>query len=156
MVTGCWLVLPSEARLQDHSVDVTVGSGERLSVDLGCNEILRRFEFAVNFAELDILPPFLHEALTSISSPRFSEFSLLLRQGLLEFEPNGGPNGRRVWGTGWEVIDEDLCALAAGRDGFRLEVEIVKGQSTVAAVEEHFSRMKSKGLLSVTQKLPRW
>ena len=49
---------------------------------------------------------------------------------------------------------EDLYARAAGMDGFLFEVEIVKGQSTVAAVEEHFPRMKSRGLLSVTQ--PKW
>ena len=141
-------------RLRDHSVDWR--SGERLSVNLGCNGILRQFEFAVDFAELDILPPFLHEALTSISSPHFSVFSLLLHQGLLEFKPHGGAKGRRVWGTRWEAIDEELCARAAGRHDFRLEVEIVKGQSTVAAVEEHFPRMKSKGLLLVRQQQPKW
>jgi len=140
-------------RLRDHSID---RQSERLSVNLGSNEILRRFEFVVDFVELDMLPPFLHEALTSISSPHFSEFSLRLDEGSFKSNLDGAANGRRVWGTGWEAIDEDLCAHAAGRDDFRFEVEIVKGQSTVAAVKKHFPKMNSKGLLSITRQQPRW
>ena len=112
----------------------------------------------MDFAELDILPPFLHEALASISSPYFSGFSLRLRQGTFESKPKGGTKGRIVWGVGWEVIDEDLYAhaSAAGRDDFRFKVEVVEGQSTVATIEEHFPRMKSKGSLLITMQQPRW
>jgi len=103
-----------------------------------------------------MLPPFLHEALTSISSPYFSEFLLRLDQGLSKSNVDGGTNSQNVWGTGWDAIDEDLCAHAAGRDDFRFEVEIVKGLSTVRTVEKHFPKMKSKGLLSITRRRPRW
>jgi len=106
----------------------------------------------VDSIELDILPSFLHKTLTSISSPHFSEFSLLLSQGWLDFELNGGANVPKVWGPGWEVVDEDLYVHAVRRDNFRFKVEIVIGQSTVAAVEAHFPRMKSKGSLVITQR----
>jgi len=66
--------------------------------------------------------------------------------------------GRRtLWGTGWEVVDEDLCAHAARRDDFRFMIEIVPWESTIAAVEALFPRMKSKGSLFVTwQPRKRW
>ena len=129
--------------------------GEVISVDLESNGIFRRFELEVNFVELDILPPFLHGTLTSISSPHFSEFSLRLCQ---EFNPTGGPGNRKtLWGIGWEVVDEDLYELAARRDDFRCAVQIVTGESTVAAVEALFPRMKSKGSMVITQLHPqRW
>ena len=104
----------------------------------------------MNFIRLDLLPPFLHKTLTSILSPHFSEFSLLFRQGWRELGP-GGANRRRVLGAGWEVIDNDLYAHAAKRDDFRFTVKIAAGLLTVAAVEEHFPRMKSKGSLFITQ-----
>jgi len=127
--------------------------GEALRIDLETNGILKRFELEVNFVELDILPPFLHKALTSISSPCFSEFSLRLCRG---FNLTIGTGGRKtLWGTGWDVVDEDLCAHAARRDGFRFAVQIVARESTVAAVEALFPRMKSKGLLLVTKLKPR-
>ena len=136
-----------------------------LDVNLGSNGILRRFEFDVGFAELDILPPFLHKTLASISSPHFSGFSLRLFQRFYEFDPNGDPkrwssHGNRwevrTWGAAWDVVDEDLYALAAGRNDFRFTIEFVKGQSTVAAVEARFPRMKSKGSLVIRQQKPRW
>ena len=127
-----------------------------ISVNLVCNGILRRFEFVVDFPELDILPPFLHKTLTSISSPHFSEFSLQLRQGLLEFNPNGDDRGRRIWGTGWELVDEDLYACAARTDNFQVMVEFVNGQSTEVVIEAHFPRMKSRGSLKITQEQPWW
>jgi len=106
----------------------------------------------VDFAELDILPPFLHKTLTSISSPHFSEFSLLLRRGWHDIGPNGGANNRRrVWGTGWEVVDEVLYAHAAGRDDFRFTVKVEVGLPKVAAVWAHFPRMRSKGSLVIAQ-----
>ena len=127
-----------------------------MSLDLGHNRILRRFELTVDFAELDILPPFLHKALTSVSSPHFFEFSLVLDQGWHDLKPNGGGNHRRVWGNGWEVVDEDLYAHSARRDDFRFTVKIVRGLSTVAAVEERFPRMKSKGSLLITLESSKW
>ena len=135
-----------------------------LNVDLGSNKILKRFEFDVDFAELDILPPFLHKTLTSISSPHFSRFSLRLFQGFHEFDPNGDGDWSsrdnkwevRTWDAAWDIVDEDLYALAAGRNDFRFMVEFVKGQSTVAAVEARFPQMKSKGSLVIRQQKPRW
>ena len=136
-----------------------------LSVDLGSNGILRRFEFDVDFVELDILPPFLHKALVSISSPHFSEFSLRLFPGLHDFDSDEGTGGWRTQdsrrevetlGAGWEAVDEDLYVLAAGRDDFRFTIEFVTGQLTVATVEECFPRMKSRGSLVITQQQPRW
>jgi len=125
-----------------------------LNVDLGSNEIFRRLELSVDFVELDILPPFLHRTLTSISSPYFSEFSLRLCQGALQFAHGGASSRRTSWGEGWEVIDEDLYAHAAGGDDLRLVVQIVAGESTEAAVEELFPRMKSKGSLVVAWEQP--
>jgi len=123
-----------------------------LSVHLGRNGVLRRFELDVDFAELDVLPPFLHEALTSISSPHFSEFSLRLFKGMLpELTREEGAGDRKTsWGTGWEMVDEDLYAHAARKDDFRFVVNIVVGESTEADVEALFPRMKSKGSLLVT------
>ena len=109
----------------------------------------------MDFPELEILPPFLRKTLTSISSPHFSEFSLRLCQGWQDFKPRGGGNRRRVWGTGWEVVDEDLYVHATRRDDFRFTVEILIGLSTVAAVEERFPRMESKGSLFITQQSPK-
>jgi len=119
----------------------------------------------VDFAKLDILPPFLHKTLTSISSPHFSEFSLRLSQGFFEFDPNGNPDRWkggcdnrwevRTWCAGWDVIDEDLYAHAAGRDDFRFTIEFVTGQSTEAAIEARFPRMKSNGSLVIIQRQPR-
>jgi len=107
----------------------------------------------VDLVELDILPLFLHNALTSISSAHFSEFSLLLSQGQVDSEFNfRKDNIPKVWGSGWEVVDEDLYAHAVRRDDFRFAVEIVIGQTTVAAVGAHFPRMKLKGSLVVTQR----
>ena len=123
-----------------------------LNIDLRCNGILRRFGLSVDFVELDILPPFLHKALTSISSPHFSEFSLQLCQRSREFERYGGA----AWGIGWEMVDEALCARAAGRDDFRFVVEIEARRPTAAGVERHFPRMTSEGLLFVTRKRSRW
>ena len=124
-----------------------------LSVNLESNGILRRFELKVDFVELDILPPFLHKTLTSISSPYFSEFSLRLCQ---EFNPTrGGRTSRKtLWGTGWEVVDEVLYTHAARRDDFLFEVRIITGESTVAAVEAIFPRMKSEGSLLITELEP--
>ena len=130
------------------------------SVDLGYNGILGWFAFAVDFAELGILPPFLHRTLTSITSPHFSEFSLLLFQRSYGYNYKEGDSRRGIsWGTGWEVVDEDLYAHAARRDDFQVVIQIVTGKSTVAAVEALFPRMKSKGSLVITQKptlRPRW
>ena len=109
----------------------------------------------MDLEELDVLPPFLHKTLTSISSPHFSEFSLRLFEG---FDRKGGFGRRKTsWGAGWGVVDEDLCALAARRDGFRFMIEIVPWESTMAAVEVLFPRMKSKDSLFVTwQPHKRW
>ena len=153
-VAGRWLVYPPGLGLRGGPDNW--GSGETINISLGCNEVFRRFELQVNFAELHVLPPFLHKTLAPISSPHFSEFSLLLRQDFVETKTNGGATRRRVWGTGWEVVDEVLCACAARRNGFRFTVEIVTGQSTRADVEAHFPRMKAKGSLLVTQRQPRW
>jgi len=109
----------------------------------------------VDLNELDVLPAFIHKTLTSISSDDFSEFGLRLFRGF----DNSGFYGYRniLWGTGWDVVDEDLCALAAKRDDFRFVIEIVRGESTVAAVEALFPRMKSKGSLFVMwQQGKRW
>jgi len=125
-----------------------------LNVDLGRNGKFRRFELEVDFAELDILPPFLHKTLTSIWSPYFSEFSLRLSRGALD---GGGPSNRKtLWGAGWDVIDEDLYGYAVQSDGFRFVVQIVPGESTEAAVEALFPRMKANGSLFVTWQQPRW
>ena len=136
MVAGRRLVFPLERRLLENSVNG--GSGEMLCVDLRCNEILRRFEFAVDFVELDIFPPFLHKTLTSISSLHFSEFCL-------EFwwEPNepklyGRTGCSRVWGTGLGMVDGALYAHADGRDGFRFVVEIAGRQPTVVRLKRIF------------------
>jgi len=102
----------------------------------------------MDLGELDVFPPFIHRALTSISSPHFSEFALRLFQG---FDNNGNFGGRRTsWGTGWGVVDEDLYAHAARRDGFRFVIEIVPWESTMATVEALFPRMKAMGSLFVT------
>jgi len=151
MVTGHRSVLLPQERLREYYGGRR--SGDILSLDLGCNRILRRFELAVDFIELGVLPLFLHKALTSISSAHFSEFSLLLSQGLLDSDLNiRDGNVSKVWGSGWEVVDKDLYAHAVRRDDFRFTVEIVVGQTTVAAVGAHFPRMKLKGSLVVTQR----
>jgi len=126
-----------------------------LSVNLGCNGTLRRFGLAVDFAELDVLPPFVYKTLASVSSPQFSEFSLRLSEG---YNHDQGPGDRRtVWGTGWEMVDEELYTRASRRDGFRFVIQIVPGESTEAAVETLFPRMKSNGSLLITrQQLHRW
>ena len=146
------LALPSNQRLREPSVDG--GYGEMLDVNLGSNGILGRFELTVDFEELDILPPFLHKTLTSISSTRFSEFSLRLCQGALGSRNRGTIGRKTSWGTGWEVVDEDLYAHTAGRDDFRFMVQIVTDESTEADVEALFPRMKSKGSLLITCKQP--
>ena len=103
----------------------------------------------LNFAELNILPPFLHKTLASISSPHFLEFSLQLCQG---FSPTRCTCGQKMlWGTGWDVVDEDLYEYAVQRDNFWFPVQIVAGESTEAAVEGLFPWMKSKGSLSITK-----
>ena len=106
----------------------------------------------MDFAELEILIPFLHEALMSISSPHFSEFSLRLFEGILErcIRGEGAGDRKTSWGTGWEMIGEDLYAYAARRDDFRFVVNVMAGESTEAAVEALFPRMKSKSSLLVT------
>jgi len=126
-----------------------------LNIGLGCNGKLRRFELDVDFVELDVLPPLLHKALTSISSPHFSYFSLRLFQGSLEPNPDAGPGDRKtLWGAGWNVVDEALYAHAVRRDDFRFMVQIVTGESTEAAVEGLFPRMKSNGSLLITRQQP--
>jgi len=106
----------------------------------------------VDFAELGILPPFLHRTLTSITSPHFSEFSLLLFQSRYGYShKEGDPRRGMSWRTGWEAVDEDLYALATRRDDFRVVIQIVTGKLAVATVETLFPRMKSKGSLVITQ-----
>jgi len=123
-----------------------------LNVNLGRNGKLRRLELDVDFAELDILPPFLHKTLASIWSPHFSEFSLRLSQGILNLNPNRRARGRKtLWGTGWDVVDEDLYACAVQRDDFRFVVQIMTGESIEAAVEALFPRMKYNGSLFITR-----
>ena len=124
-----------------------------LSVNLRSNGALRRFELVVDFAELDILPPFVLKTLGSISSPHFSEFSLRLLRGLSLKEDAGCRE--TLWGAGWEAVDEDLYARTAQSGGFRFAIKIVTGESTEAAVEAIFPRMKSKGSLFIAQKQPR-
>jgi len=129
-----------------------------LSVNLGSNKALRRFEFDVDFAELDILPPFLHKTLASIPSPHFSEFSLRLFQGILQRYVRGeaADNRKILWGAGWEMVDEVLYGHAARREDFRFVVNIVAGESTEADVEALFPRMKSRGSLLInTRQQPR-
>ena len=120
----------------------------------------------MNFTELDILPPFLHKTLASVSSPDFSEFSLRLFPGSDRSDSYGASGGwgtrndrwkAKTWGDGWEVVDEDLYAHAVGRDDFRFTIGFEAGQSagSETAVEAHFPRMKSKGSLVIVQR-PRW
>ena len=148
MVAGRRLVLPSNKWFRK-----SLCNEEILSVNLRCNRVLRRFELAVDFAELEILPPFVLKTLASISSPHFSEFSLRLVWG-----GNFGGTGHRktLWGAGWEVVDENLYARTAQRGGFRFAIQIVTGESTEATIEALFPRMKSKGSLLITQQQPRW
>ena len=122
-----------------------------ISVNLRGIETLRRFGLDVDFVELKILPPFLHGVLTSISSPHFAEFSLRLFRGTFDeyLRDQGAGDRKTLWGNGWEMVDEDLYAHAARRDDFRVVVNVVAGESTKAAVEALFPRMKSKGSLSV-------
>ena len=124
-----------------------------LSFDLGNHGALRRFVLDVDFVELDILPTFLHKVLTSISSPHFSDFSLRLFQGYLQVFARATGQGvsdrRTLWGLGWEMVDEALYAHAVRRDDFRFVINIVAGESTEAAVEALFPRMKSNGSLVV-------
>ena len=106
----------------------------------------------MDFVELDILPPFLHKALTSISSPHFSNFSLRLFQGPLELNPDSSLGDRKtLWGTGWDMVDQDLHAHAVQRDDFRFVVQIVTGESTEAAVQALFPLMKANGSLLITR-----
>jgi len=123
-----------------------------LSVNLRSNRALRRFELVVDFPELDILPPFVLKTLASISSPHFSEFSLRLVRGYSRDE-----DGCRetLWGAGWDAVDEDMYARTARSGGFLFTVQIVTGETTEAAIEALFPRMKSNGLLLITQKPPR-
>jgi len=141
-------------RLRDRSDGL--GSGEMLSVNLGCHGVLRRFELAVDFVELDILPPFVRETLASVSSPHFSEFSLRLCPRLGFSLWRGASDRRTFWGAGWEVVDEDLYVRATRRDGFRFAIQIVPGESKKAAVEALFPRMKSLGSLLITKPQPWW
>ena len=115
---------------------------------MGSNEILRRFELVVDFEEFDAVPRFLHETLTSISSPHFSEFSLQLLRGFHYRRGSGGRN-TLLWGAGWEIVDEDLYACAARNDSFRFVIVIPTGESTEVAVEALFPQMKSKGSLVI-------
>jgi len=90
----------------------------------------------------------------SIVSPHFSEFSLRLLPGFGFCGAANvlmwGASGRRTrWGTGWEVVDENLYMHAARRDNFRFVVKIVPGESTEATVAVLFPRMNSKGALSI-------
>jgi len=117
-------------------------------VSLRSNKILRRFELVVCLTGLGDVPHLLHEALTSISSPHFSEFSLRLLH-LFESNRNSGDQGPLLLETGWEVVDEDLYACAARRSDFRFVVEIPSEGLTEAAVEALFPRMKSKGSLLI-------
>ena len=126
-----------------------------LNVDLGRNGKLRQFELDVDFVELDVLPPFLHKTLTSISSLHFSKFFLRLSRNPLELDPDAGLGDRKTaWGTGWDVVDEDLYAHAVRRDDFWFVVQIVTGESTEAVVEALFPRMKSHGSLLITRQQP--
>jgi len=122
-----------------------------LTVNLRSNRVLRWFELAVDFAELDILPPFVLKTLASISSPHFSEFSLQLLWGYsLDKDCR-----ETLWGAGWEVVDKDLYVWTAQSGGFRFTIQLVTGESTEAAVKALFPRMKSKGLQLITQQQPR-
>jgi len=62
-----------------------------------------------------------------------------------------GGSGPRTfsWGTGWEIVVEDLYTYAAQRGNFRFVIEIPSGGSTEAAVEANFPRMKLKGWLLI-------
>ena len=112
---------------------------------MGSSEILRRFELVVDFEELATVPRFLHEVLTSISPPHFSEFFLRLLRGF----DHGSGLSTLLWGTGWETVDEDLRAYAARKGNFRFIIEIPTGESTEAAVEAIFPQVKSKGSLVI-------
>lgn len=122
-----------------------------ISVGLGSNRVFRRFELAVNFAELDILPTFVLKTLASISSPHFSEISLRLLWGYRYGDPDCRTT---LWGAGWEGVDKALCSRTAQSGGFRFTIQLVTGESTEAAVEAVFPRMKATGSLFITRKEP--
>jgi len=116
-------------------------------VALGSIKILKRLELVSHFEDVETLPQFLHNTLTSVSSPHFWEFSLHLLRG----SGNDGDPGPRTfsWGAGWEIVDEDLYTYAARRGNFRFVIEIPPGASTEAAIAALFPRMKSKGWLVI-------
>ena len=88
------------------------------TADLGKNSALTRLEMRVDPDDLAFVPPLLHETLSTISSPVFSEFTLKLQslpKGHHFFYPL---NISGVWGDDWWMIDRDLDDMvnATGRN----------------------------------------
>ena len=88
------------------------------ATDLSQNFALTRFELRVDPDDLMLVPPLLHETLSTISSPVFSEFTLKLEDYLVEDHFFYLLSREALWGDEWGIVDRDLNDMVqvAGKD----------------------------------------
>ena len=105
--------------------------------------------------DLTLVPPLLHETLSTILSPAFCEFTLKLESDLTEGRFFHLLSSKAVWGDGWGVIDRDLDEMvrAIGRD-VRLVVRVgttggVWSPEFRGFVGDTFPLMKARGSVKV-------
>ena len=114
---------------------------EPLRVDLKSHKALEGLNIFVDSVELEILSDFANAALASISSPQFSEFTLILMHG--RPEPSGKTR-RTTWGTGWKAVDKSLSS-----NGTSFNIHIIPREMTKEATKLLFPLLASRKLLSV-------
>ena len=123
--------------------------------DLSRNLSLARFELRVDPDELNLIPPFLHETLSTISSPVFSELALRLEGSLIPYCFLHSLSIKVVWGDEWGMIDKYLNDMvhATGRD-IKFVVQVgknggVRGRELRGFVGSMFPLMNARGLVRV-------
>ncbi|KAF9650490.1 hypothetical protein BDM02DRAFT_3111993 [Thelephora ganbajun] len=125
------------------------------TADLSRNLALKRFEVRVDPDDLTLIPPLLHDTLSTVSSPVFSEFILKLEGYPTENRFFHLLSSRVVWGDEWGIIDRDLSDMVRriGRD-IRLAVWVthnggVWSRELGEFVGGMFPLMNARGLVRV-------
>ena len=125
------------------------------TADLGKNSVLTRLEMRVDPDDLAFVPPLLHETLSTISSPVFSEFTLKLQSLPKDHRFFYPLNISGAWGDNWWMIDRDLDDMvkATGRNiKFVVHVAANSGIWSVGLqrfVGYMFPSMNARGLVRV-------
>ena len=132
------------------------------SADLSRNPALTRFQLRVDRPDdLNFVFPPLRETLSTISSPVFSEFILMLEGCPMELRFFQLLSGERAWGDGWGMVDKQLDGMVrvVGRD-IRLIVQVGTGGGAWTPklgklVGEVFPLMNARGLVRVEVVTPK-